>query len=54
MKTTGEIAFDLYDKATMVLVGILLSPFILFVGLCYAPFWIIAKIYTTWFQKESK
>jgi hypothetical protein len=49
MKTTTEVMIEWYDKSLEILVVILLLPF----TMPLVPFWIAAKIYTKWFQKES-
>ena len=54
MKTTTEVANEWYDKGSEILFCILLSPFLIILGLPYGMFWVAAKIYTKWFQKESK
>lgn len=54
MKSTEQVASDLYDRASQLLLIVLLSPLLLLAGLAYAPFWICAKLYTTFIQKETQ
>lgn len=54
MKTTEDLATEWYDKASEVILFIILLPVIILCVICYTPFWVPAKIYTKWFQKENK
>jgi hypothetical protein len=54
MKTTNEVMTEWFDISVEILVSIIFLPFVILMSIPLAPFWVAAKIYTTWFQKESK
>ena len=53
MKTTTEVATEWYDKSSEILLGILMLPFLI-LAIPFGLFWLAAKIYTKWFQRETK
>jgi hypothetical protein len=54
MKTTSEVMTDWYDKSSEILICVVLFPFLVLLSIPTVPFWLAAKIYTKWFQKEKE